>query len=106
MNFVLLSLFFSLHFLIPRDISSEPASAFGHKIIAGKPHSLTADNVSHICFSPSPYSVVTGCCETKTKGLLISIVLPTPSLRVSSSINSVPCFRTVETKSILGQPTK
>ena len=54
----------SLKDLMPFDMSSAPASMFGHNHIICNPSSpsfLTAFNVSSICSLPNPYSVVTGC---------------------------------------------
>ena len=63
-------------------MSSDPASEFGHNTIAGILSSRIASKVSVICFSAFPYSVVTGCCETKRKLLFNENLLPTPLLNI------------------------
>ena len=63
---------------MPFAISSDPASELGHKTIACIFKLLIAFKVLNIWFSPSPYSVVTGCCDTNTKSFDKSNFSPTP----------------------------
>ena len=72
---------------MPREMSSEPASTFGHSITVGICSSCSAISVSVICCSAWPYSVVTGCWLTSRNGWSVAMCPPTPS-RSSHSASS------------------